>query len=773
MNTIVLAGCTPEPLMSYLKALGVFRLVSEQADASARGCWRDGVFLLLSRFERQQVIDFFAESYRPTAIVSPWNGGGGFLTDSGTSFDTVDVLRNCSDERLQRLREIIRRVDDVSLLRRFAKARQQAKPLEKKKKAKKITPAESDELSALRERINETKNKIVFGLRNDLPDETLPWVDACLVTETDGFAASPVLGSGGCDGNLEFSANFLRNVNNVIKSRDNKAWLERSLFAVGDARLAVSSIGQFAPGQVGGPNAAQGFEGQSLINPWDFILMIEGVVLLGGAVSRKLGVRKDPKAAFPFTVRASATGHGSLSFGDEAGSRGELWLPLWSRTLSLSELAAIFTEGRAELGGRQSRTGVDFARAVASLGVDRGIESFTRQGFLKRNGLNYLATPLGRFDVRARDAVDLLRQADGWLDRFRRACSDKTPARFTSALRRIESAIFDYCRNGGEPRFAAVLQALGATERELATGESFRTDRANGRTRVPPLAGLSTDWIAGANDRSPEFQLALALAGIFDPEFSVGPLRANLEPVDWMRRPLTWADRDRRVVWTATDLASNLAAVLRRRLMDAGRLGVHQPPLASRRTASLSSIAAFLAAECDGQRLDEERLEELLWGLVLIDHRQPYPVLPFAKPNAPPLPRAYALLKLLFLPWPIGVSQDASEGIARVRSVRESKSGLRLAADPEIVPLLMAGRVGEACQHAARRLRASGLRPLPHRTAGGGNRDGAWEEMAGALDGRRLASALLFPVSDRALTRLLGMVTRPQELYDESAALRA
>ena len=117
---------------------------------------------------------------------------------------------------------------------------------------------------------------------------------------------------------------FLRNVNNVIKSRENKAWLERSLFAVGDVRLVVSSIGQFAPGQVGGPNATQGFEGQSLINPWDFILMMEGVVLLGGAVSRKLEVRRDPKAAFPFTVRSSATGHGSLSFGDEAGSRGEL-----------------------------------------------------------------------------------------------------------------------------------------------------------------------------------------------------------------------------------------------------------------------------------------------------------------------------------------------------------------------------------------------------------------------------------------------------------------
>jgi CRISPR-associated protein Csx17 len=771
MNTIVLSGCTPEPLMNYLKALGVFRLVSEQADASARGCWRNGVFILITRLERQQVIDFFADSYRPTGIVSPWNGGGGFLTDSGTSFDTIDGLRRSSDERLQGLREIIGRVDSISLLSRFAADRQDAKSLDKNKKAKTITPAESDRLAELTKRIKETKNKIVFGLRNDVPDETLLWLDACLMTEAEGFAASPVLGSGGCDGNLEFSANFLWNVKQVLAASNNRAWLEKSLFAAGDARLVSASIGQFAPGQVGGPNATQGFEGQSLINPWDFILMIEGVVLLSGAVSRKLGMRSDPKAAFPFTVRASAAGQGSLSSDDGTAARGELWLPLWSGAPSFAELAAIFAEGRAELGGRQSRTGVEFARAVAGLGVDRGIESFTRQGFLKRSGLNYLATSLGRFDVRSRDAVDLLRQADGWLDRFRRACSDKTPARFSAALRRIESAIFDYCQNGGVKGFGAILQALGTAERELGTAESFRTDRTTGRTRVPPLAGLSPDWIAAANDGSPEFQLALALAGIFDSE--VGPLRANLEPIDWTHGSYAWVERDqridRRVVWTATDLASNLAAVLRRRLMDARRLGVHQPPLAFRRAASLSSIAAFLAADC-GQRLDEERLEELLWGLVLIDYRQQYPALSFAKKDAPLLPRAYGLLKLLFLPWPIEVSQGGSGPVGRIRLVRESNSGLHLTPDPEIVPLLMAGRVGEACQLAARRLRAFGFRPLPHRASGGGNRDGAWEEVAGTLNGRRLAAALLFPVSDRSVTTLLAMVTRPPEPQTESRA---
>ena len=42
LHTVELRGCTPEPLMAYLKALGVFRLVAEQADPDARAFWRNG-----------------------------------------------------------------------------------------------------------------------------------------------------------------------------------------------------------------------------------------------------------------------------------------------------------------------------------------------------------------------------------------------------------------------------------------------------------------------------------------------------------------------------------------------------------------------------------------------------------------------------------------------------------------------------------------------------------------------------------------------------------
>jgi CRISPR-associated protein Csx17 len=39
IHDLELRGCTPEPLMSYLKALGILRLVSEQKDNNTRGWW--------------------------------------------------------------------------------------------------------------------------------------------------------------------------------------------------------------------------------------------------------------------------------------------------------------------------------------------------------------------------------------------------------------------------------------------------------------------------------------------------------------------------------------------------------------------------------------------------------------------------------------------------------------------------------------------------------------------------------------------------------------
>src|SRR5579884_2221846 len=49
MNSISLPGCTSEPLINYLKGLGILRLISEDAkhgDPHARGAWKNGAFVL-------------------------------------------------------------------------------------------------------------------------------------------------------------------------------------------------------------------------------------------------------------------------------------------------------------------------------------------------------------------------------------------------------------------------------------------------------------------------------------------------------------------------------------------------------------------------------------------------------------------------------------------------------------------------------------------------------------------------------------------------------
>ncbi|MBI5525973.1 MAG: hypothetical protein HY897_06525, partial [Deltaproteobacteria bacterium] len=67
--------------MSYLKALGVSRLVSEQKDSNARCHWRDGEFWLRTSLDEQGLVDFFVNEYRPTPIVVPWSGGDFFNVD--------------------------------------------------------------------------------------------------------------------------------------------------------------------------------------------------------------------------------------------------------------------------------------------------------------------------------------------------------------------------------------------------------------------------------------------------------------------------------------------------------------------------------------------------------------------------------------------------------------------------------------------------------------------------------------------------------------------
>lgn len=751
-----LAGCTPEPLMSYLKAVGILRLVSEQKDGTARGYWQKDAFWLRSpvlfarcsaeEAKRDALIGFFLREYSPTPIVAPWAGGSGFFKKDNK--EAVAALRASSSLRVTRYASVIRSVDAI-----IAGESKGEKPS------------------------SDNKRRLIRKYRSELPSDLVTWIDAALVMQRDALGFAPLLGTGGNDGRLDFTQNFMRRVVTLRLHTDEPAgaasrgWLAHALFS-DPTKLARGSVGQFAPGRVGGPNATQGMEGMSADDPWEFILMLEGALMLAGAVTRRFGGAEAISAGFPFTVRAVAAGFGASTAKDALGTgrdrltRGELWLPLWDRPTRAGELRYLFGEGRADVSRRPARNGADFARAAASLGVDRGITAFSRVAFLKRSGKAFLAVPAGRFPVTERREVDVLREVDPWLERFRSACGDEEmPPRFGGVLRRIDSAVFDFCRYGGTSFFQRILSALGRAEREIANAERLRKEK-----RLAPIARLSKAWLDAADDGSPEFAVALALAFVRDPEAKVGPLRCDLEPVDPRSRFHTWAEKDRAVVWNAADLATNLANVLQRRLMDAERAGCERLPLRSNFDAPLSAVAAFSA--CDD--LDDDRIEELIWGLMLVDP-QPEPGVRRRLGDAGgprPVAREYALLKLLFLPAPL-VPERRGDGI-RWGFARGGQEGIVIRPEPRVLPLLRSGRVGEACAIAAQRLRASGLAPMPGAQASARIRDGEWSELStDPRRAQRLAAALLIPISSASVDRLVHLVCRdPSEAAETFAVPR-
>lgn len=821
-----LEGCTPEPLMGYLKALGVLRLLSEQLpDACVRGWWEGEAFCLPSAaVSHGQVTSFFLKDYSPTPLLAPWNSGSGFYVkaDLDRFFDSegkevtfksrdvvsaVEAVENSGTERLRRYREEIRRARSAlvtlgrpldiaealssalkAYLPKARRASQQAKN-QAKKEAKEQASELLDDLLIFRTggqtyRIEKVdKDQFVSVLRGTvLADVALGWLDAALAMRTGqkkNRIEAPVLGTGGNISNSEFSARFAQMLAWVMPFQpdnpvpaNSEAWLRASLLGCPAPELLGVSVDQFDPGRAGGANGTQGMSAEPLLNPWDYVLMMEGAVALSGSPSRRLAATRDG-ASFPFTVDSSPVGYASAG---KDKTRGEMWLPLWGRPARYDEVRFLLAEGRAEIGRRRAWSGLTFAQAVAGLGVDRGIREFVRYEFLTRLGDNTLATPLGRFNVpdAPLDGVELVRSLNSELADFRVACRSKAegakadpPTRFPTALRTIDSALFEFCKYGkhaGPERLADILAAVGRAERELAVGDVPPSKRRTSR----PLGRLSPDWVAACDDGTPEFRLSRALALIRSPaDGKVPPLRAYLEPVERTRKGWAWGgsdearqasrssqERSASVVWSGASLPVNLGAVLTRRLLDADKAGEELLPVSSPQPAHLDDVALFLAG-----RTDDERLEDLLWGLLLTDpsadEAEARRVGGPADPE--PLPRVYALLKLAVLPGRIGWV-PGGQGVVLKHTRNPDVEGCAVVrGESAMLARLRAGDVAGACEVAIRRLRAAGFVPVP-----GQHPDGSRRDVAGEFDAPadRLLASLLFPITNAAVNTLGQMVLR-------------
>jgi len=710
---IHLAGCNPIPLAHYLKALGIFRLVGEQCDANVKAAWHRDRIEFETSLTTDALVYFFCRDYRPSPVLAPWNGGSGFYPKDNS--DAIASIERSPIARLALYRDCIAEARTVLNVLGL-----EAKP------------------------DGDTKSLLLQSCRNTFPEDALGWLDAVFVLGQDGAKFPPLLGTGGNDGRLEFTNNFMQRLAEVMDpstgepTLESERWLRAALFAEAAPGLTTKApIGQFFPGAAGGANATSGFDGPSAVNPWDFILMIEGALLFAAASVKRLESGDAGALVYPFCVRQVGVGYASAASTDEVEARCEMWLPLWEHPTSLNELRAVFGEGRAQVRGRAARNGVDFAQAVVTLGVDRGISAFQRYGFQIRNGLAYFATPLDRVIVRRNTRADLLADIEQWHDRLRQKAGPKAnpgpPASVAHALNRLEHRVLELCREGGSGTLLAVLAALGAAERALAKSLKWTTENF-----LHPLRGLSPRWLQEADDDSPEFQLAAALSSVRAPLGRESLwLRQHLEPLEMgSTRDRSWvnwaAQPSNDVVWHDGNLVASLNGILARRLVRFEKAGTRGWPDIGARYARLEDITAFIEG-----RVNEDLLADLLWGIACVDHGDvTYPPVTTidnkssVDGNAAVVPSAfYALLKL-----------------CHHRSDVEHQP-IRLL--PAILHRAMNDDGKAASELAARRLVASGIRPLVRSLP-----------VSGKV-ARRTAAAMLFPISSSDLGLLNQSITQP------------
>lgn len=711
MNVIRFDGCGISPLGAYLKALGVLKLLGEQADTGVRGWW-DGAFTVSSSLSRQEIRAFFLDAYVPSPAVSPWNSDGGFSRDGKRKSETVLAgVAGSEDRRLAVYRRVItecwRLVDERGWQQR-------------------------------------TKLAKLNACRNRLPEEALAWLDAAVVLTDGDPSFPPLLGTGGNLGRMEISSNYMQRLTEALgintgtrpPARDRRAaWLDAALFGEGTPKPVAGSIGQYDPGL-----ATYG-----KINPWDYVLTIEGALLFTSGLARRAGRDGTGTAAVPFTVAASGVGYTGTA--EDEQPKAELWAPLWHAPMGVQEARRLFQEGRLRLGRSPARSGLDAARAAVSLGADRRIDAFARYVFVERFGQGVFAIDAGRLTATPRTEVSLFGHLDGWLNRIRRlGRTHPLPSHVLARLRAVEQAEYAVAQGGAQAGTAAgggLLDVLvTAAELDEAIGRSGSI-----RAQVGPLGGLPAgEWLPQVATDSVEFRLAAGFASLRSA--SGWNLRLLLRPVARQQIGLGWSHRGalvdgfghRSLIDVLAD-AHTIRAIQQvqehERLPskknagdpdDRDRPDRLPPPFENGTRVAAADVAAFLSG-----RVDLARLQRILTGLLVLNRWEPPEPAPEPRDN-PPDP-AWRLLAPFYLGRPIPMGQRT----------------VLVTPHPSWPRLLHTDHISDVLDEALRRLRAERLTPLIDP-----------RHIAASTPGARLSAALMLRVSARTTARALDSTATPQ-----------
>lgn len=720
MNVLHLAGCSPTPLAHYLKAWGILRLIAQQKDPQIRGYWREESFWVVTRLTREELESFFAQEYAPTPLLAPWNGGSGFYPKDNR--EGVKAILQSSALRMAPYREALLAIQELVQGR-----------------------AEAPK--------NDEKAALIRQLRTQMQAPFTEWLDAAVAIKEDGSPAYPaLLGTGGNDGRLDFTNNFMQRLSSVLDLSDAEAKVREPAHALllsalwGEPSRGLSDdvVGQFLPSAAGGANSAEGYSGKPHINPWDFILMLEGAVCFRSSIVRRGSAQGEAQAAAPFATRSMASGYGSAAQSDES-ARGEQWMPLWNKPATWAELQVLLREGRSRIGGGGAVTATDFARAATRMGTSRGIQAFQRFGYQERNGQANFAVPIGRWQVSFSSYGELIDEVAPWVERLRRIASDKqASASYERASRSCTNALLECTKSESPLAWQHLLRSLVRAE-SLAV----LTPRFAAAVGLRPLPRLSSKWWRALSGGRADAELRLAAAlgnlRLKKGKSELLPLKRYWLPIE-PSFPQRFATRESSLdvspeqVARGVDFERDSLAILLRRSQDPSRtdatLGIEAE---AKIYAKLGDLAQFFWGT-----LDQQRLLELALGLMNVRWRSEEVDAIRAEKveGGGEIPSHYCLLRLAVPLWDFADSPNPPE----IPSVR---------VDPAILRKLAAGQASAALDDAARRLRASRIAPKARLFAG---------DRQLSL---RAASSLLFPLSNSSLTYVHDRIVKVLE-KDES-----
>lgn len=587
---------------------------------------------------------------------------------------------------------------------------------------------------------------------------------------------NPLLGSGGNAGKRDFAAGWKQAIDALATARlkapkKSKRQAKKNAAVEGSPRDVVDerrselhalllgfpvswlleklSAGSWFSGATKLYNSGQAPSRKGQLSPWAMALACEGLALLAGGASRRLGSRSRAVGAFPFVTQAAAPD----AAGEAGRILGEIWAPLWDRPMTLAEAGILFARGRAELRGRGALTPAAFATAIRKRGVDAGVSEFRRFTLGRTTSANTFEPRFeARFPLDASAQVPstptatVLERVTALIEQRGFPRDRKVGQRWRVAGVRgpIEAALLGVAAEPHRPETTvALLDAVATALDRIDRNRSLRKEQV----RWEPLPAEWLPLLFASEPPGTEARLALSLASAFPASQPFATYRFGVE---WKYGRYEHVERPpARWVWGPGDLARVLGAVLSRRLLDEDAASADgQARLAGR--APMPATCSHVSQWIDGD-LDEPLLDAWLSRLALFDWRTiPREARSLIKADGarPKLDGDLALIGLL---QPLVDRRSLVAPSLSRDDLLATETGARTtAAARSLVNLIRAGNIEAAVRLGSSRYAMAGARLA--------SVNAPWS----VQEPDRLVAALLFTISDRDRAVLFERRLRPR-----------